>query len=355
MHGLVETFKRNFYNYFIINETRLHELNYLFWECTRRCNLGCLHCGSDCSKDAIQKDMPLDDFLKAIEPLRSFYKKDTITVVLTGGEPLIRNDIDLCGKKLRKRGFRWGMVTNGYLYNEAVHGKLTGAGMGALTLSIDGLEDSHNWLRGNKNSYKKALEALYLIKDSKRINYDVVTCVNKRNLSELEEIKKYFIANQVKAWRLFTITPIGRAMNNPELQLDSAQLRYLMDFINRSRKEKKIDIKFSCEAYVGPYEKKVRDSYFFCRAGINIASILTDGSISACPNIDRSFIQGNIYKDDFLQIWNHKFTEMRNREWTKTGICSNCSDYKWCNGSGLHLWQEDRKNVLKCHCLELKG
>ena len=186
---LVETLRRNFYNYFRINETQLHELNYLFWECTRRCNLNCLHCGSDCSKDAVQKDMPLDDFLKAIEPLRKFYKNDTITVVLTGGEPLVRNDIDLCGKELRKRGFRWGIVTNGYLYNEAVHGKLTGAGMGALTLSIDGLEDSHNWLRGNKSSYKKAIEALRLMKDAKRINYDVVTCVNKRNIAELEEIK----------------------------------------------------------------------------------------------------------------------------------------------------------------------
>lgn len=352
MHPLVEYTKRSLHNYFKLNETRFHELNYLFWECTRRCNLNCQHCGSDCSKNAIQKDMPLDDFLKAIDPLRIYYNKDSITIAITGGEPLVRDDIDSCGKELRKRGFRWGLVTNGYAYDEEAHGKLTGAGMGSLTLSIDGLEESHNWLRNNTKSYQKAIVALNLIKNSKRINYDIVTCVNKRNITELEELRKFFVANHVKAWRLFTINPSGRAENNRELQLDTAQYKYLMEFIANSRKEKNIDIKFSCEAYVGEYEKKVRDSFFFCRAGINIASVLNDGSISACPNIDRSFAQGNIYTDDFFQTWNTKFFEMRDRTWTNTGMCSKCSEYKWCQGGGLHSWHGNRKSILQCQCFE---
>ena len=355
MHQLVQNAKRSFHNYFKLNETQIHELNYLFWECTTRCNLNCLHCGSDCSSKAGQTDMPLDDFLRAIDPLRTYYKKDAITIAITGGEPLVRGDIDLCGKELRKRGFRWGLVTNGYAYDEATHGKLTGAGMGSLTLSIDGLEESHNWLRNNKHSYQKAMVALNLIKSSKRLNYDIVTCVNKRNILELPALKKYFIDNHVKAWRLFTITPIGRAANNPELQLDAEQYKYLMDFIANSRKEKAMDVKFSCESYVGAYERKVRDSFFFCRAGINIASVLIDGSISACPNIDRSFSQGNIYADDFFQTWNTKFSIMRNRTWTKTGICGTCKEFKWCQGGGLHLWPEDRQSIMQCQCFEQKN
>lgn len=115
-----------------------------------------------------------------------------------------------------------------------------------------------------------------------------------------------------------------------------------------------IDVKFSCEGFVGEYELKVRDSYFFCRAGINIGSILFDGSISACPNIDRAFVQGNIYKDNFFTVWQKKYELFRNRSWTKTGGCSVCPDYRDCEGNGFHNWHGEPKGLLICHNEQLK-
>ena len=94
------------------SEIKRHELNYLFWECTTRCNLNCLHCGSDCSKDSTYSDMPVDDFLKAIDTIE--HKGSNFTVVFTGGEPLVRKDIENCGKELRKRGLRWSIVITSY-------------------------------------------------------------------------------------------------------------------------------------------------------------------------------------------------------------------------------------------------
>jgi radical SAM enzyme (rSAM/lipoprotein system) len=339
-----------FHDQFRTNETHIHELNYLFWECTWRCNLKCLHCGSDCVADSKISDMPFDDFLRAILPLKNVYKQDSITVVITGGEPLLRNDLPECGKILRKHGFRWGIVTNGYAYNQDIHARLLAAGMGAITLSLDGFEDTHNWLRVNKKSHENALHALELITASNRLFYDVVTCVNRKNVNDLSAFKEFLISKNVKAWRLFTIAPIGRAANNENMHLTSQELKQLMDFISRSRScsDKRIDVKFSCEAYVGQYEKKVRDSYFFCRAGINIASILIDGSISACPNINRHFVQGNIYRDNFLAVWNNRFDIMRNRSWTKTGICFDCKEYKHCNGGAMHLWNEKQDSIMTC-------
>jgi radical SAM enzyme (rSAM/lipoprotein system) len=345
---MINKIAQHFHNRFRANEAKIHELNYLFWECTQRCNLNCLHCGSDCISDSKFKDMPFDDFLNAILPLKEFYKPDSITVVITGGEPLLRDDLPQCGKILRENGFRWGIVTNGFAYTKDIHAKLLASGMGAITLSLDGLEDSHTWLRINKNSYFNALKALDLIASSDRLSYDVVTCVNTKNLSELSELKDLLISRKIKAWRLFTIAPIGRARHNMDLQLNNEQLVQLMDFISQSRKEKQIDIKFSCESYVGDYEKKVRDSFFFCRAGINIGSILIDGSISACPNINRYFVQGNIYKDRFLDVWDNKFELMRNRSWTKIGNCSQCNDYKNCNGGAMHLWNEKQDCIMMC-------
>lgn len=332
---------------FKVSETKRHELNYLFWECTTRCNLNCLHCGSDCSKNSVNKDMPAEDFFQAIDTIESI--PQNFTVVFTGGEPLLRKDLELCGKELRRRGFKWSMVSNGHLYDKERHISLLNAGIGALTISLDGLKESHNWLRNNEKSFDKVMNAVELAASSNRLNFDIVTCVNQRNINELEQIKNLLISKNVKAWRLFTIIPIGRAVHNPELLLTDNQLVQLMDFIAACRKSKEIDIKFSCEGYVGKYEPLVRDSFFFCRAGINIGSILIDGSISACPNIDRSFSQGNIYKDNFYSVWENKFQPFRNRDWTRTGQCKTCKDFKDCQGNGLHNWHGEKNNVLVCH------
>jgi radical SAM enzyme (rSAM/lipoprotein system) len=292
--------------------------------------------------------MPVDDFLSALDTIKK--PPENFIVVMTGGEPLIRKDIELCGHEIRRRGMRWSLVSNGLLYNKERHISLLNAGIGALTLSLDGLEASHNWLRNNKSSFNKVVSAIDLAASSTRLNFDIVTCVNKRNINELPQISDLLIQLGVKSWRLFTITPIGRADNNPDLLLTDDQFVELMDFITESRKARKIDLKFSCEGFVGRYELKVRDSYFFCRAGINIGSVLIDGSIAACPNIDRSFIQGNIYnRDNLYDVWQSEFKPFRNREWAKTGQCSECNYFIDCQGNGLHNWHGDKKNVLVCH------
>jgi radical SAM protein with 4Fe4S-binding SPASM domain len=210
------------------------------------------------------------------------------------------------------------------------------------------LKESHNWLRGNDKSFDNAVNALPLITSSKQLNYDIVTCVNRKNINELAAIKEFLIAHHVKAWRIFTIAPIGRAKDNSDLQLTPQELKQLMDFIVDARKDERISTEFSCESYVGKYEKNVRNNCFFCRAGINIASVLIDGSISACPNINRAFTQGNIYKDNFPDVWNNRFEIMRDRKWTKTGDCLQCKDYKYCKGGAMHLWDEKRENILTC-------
>ncbi|MDX9932966.1 MAG: TIGR04133 family radical SAM/SPASM protein [Bacteroidales bacterium] len=345
---MFKKFKQRNHLRFRHNEAALHELSYLFWECTLRCNLNCRHCGSDCSVSSQLPDMPFSDFLNAIKPLQKQYKKDSIIVIMTGGEPLLRNDLAECGMQLRQNGFRWGIVSNGVLYNNNIHNKLLNAGMGSVTISLDGMAATHEWMRNSQYSYDAALNAIELISSSPRLNADVVTCVNQKNIGELDQIHQTLLQSGVKSWRLFTITPIGRAANVKDLSLTDEQFKFLMEFIVEKRKDKRMKTSFSCEAWVGAYEEKVRDGFFFCRAGIHIASILADGSISACPNVDRNLAQGNIYKDYFVDVWNNKFDVMRNRSWTKTGTCANCKDYSVCEGSGLHWWHGERKEILRC-------
>ncbi len=328
-------------------ETQSHPLNYLFWECTTRCNLHCLHCGSDCRSESTYHDMPFPDFEQALGTLPKNYTN--LLVVITGGEPLLRTDLEDCGFALRKKGFRWGIVSNGFAYTAERHNSLLNAGMGALTISLDGLEEEHNWLRNHNKSFSKALVAIELAAHAPRLNFDVVTCVNPKNIEKLEAIACLLESKGVKTWRLFTIAPIGRAKNNPDLGLSDRELNHLLQFIENKRKKGRMKVQFSCEGYVGSFEKKVRDSFFFCRAGINIGSVLIDGSISACPNIDRKFVQGNIYSDHFFDVWQERFKPFRDRKWMKTGICAQCAHFSRCNGNGFHLRSYNSDNPLICH------
>ena len=342
---------------FRANETKVHELNYLFWECTTRCNLHCRHCGSDCKECSGEVDMPFDDFLRALDTIPKKEIHHPFTIAITGGEPLLRPDLPDIGKTLRQRGVGWGIVTNGWLYDEDMHQRLMEAKMGGLTISLDGLEEEHDWMRGRNGSFARTVNAIRIAAQEKRLNFDVVTCVNQRNLPHLQGIYDLLAGLGVRQWRIFTIIPIGRALNEPDLHLTNKQFVSLMDFIADKRKNRdaSLNVTFSCEGYLGPYECKVRQTPYFCHAGINIASVLIDGTICACPNIDRKrFAQGNIYTDNLWEVWQTRFKAFRDRKWAKQGICSDCKMFKNCLGNGMHNWHSDGISPINCHYKKLE-
>ncbi len=343
----------NLYARYRAAETKLHKLSYIFWECTLRCNLNCVHCGSDCLTQSDLPDMPLADFLKALDSAAAIVTPEKTTIALTGGEPLMRADLEECGREFVKRGFPWGMVTNGYMLSEKRMDSLIDAGLRTITVSLDGLEKTHNWFRGNDRSFAMSLQAVELIARS-GIIYDVATCAHHDNFGELEVIYKLLLSLGVKHWRVFTVFPRGRAKDNPVLKPDGKLLTALFAFIMNKNSEGKMRVSYGCEGFLGNFEGEVRDSFFFCRAGVNIASVLIDGSISACPSLRSDFIQGNIYRDDFAEVWQNRYRIMRERSWTRTGDCNDCSYYKWCNGSALHLRNENDGSLMFCHMKEME-
>lgn len=330
------------------NRVKLHELHTLFWECTLRCNVACRHCGSDCRASAAQPDMPAADFLKVIDELTPHVDPHQLLVVFTGGEALVRNDLEACGRALYDRGYPWGVVSNGLLMTRERLNSLLAAGMHTATISLDGFEEAHNWLRRHPKSFDQALNAICLLAEETEITWDVVTCVNQKNIQDLPLFKDFLIEMGVKKWRLFTIFPVGRAAESPELQLTNEQFTWLLNFIRFCRQEGKIDTSYGCEGFLGNYEAEVRDSIFQCQAGISTASILADGSISGCPSIRANFHQGNIYKDAFIDVWNQRFEPYRDRSWTRKGECADCKMYRYCEGNGMHLYDENG-NLLVCH------
>ena len=126
------------------------------------------------------------------------------------------------------------------------------------------------------------------------------------------------------------------------------------NFGNSDRKEGIIRASYGCEGFLGNYEGEVRNTPFFCSAGISVGSVLIDGSISACSSIRSNYHQGNIYQDDFWEIWQTKFQPYRDRSWMKKDECARCKYFRYCQGNGMHLRDNEGK-LLVCHLNRLTG
>ena len=155
-----------------------HRLDTLFWECTLRCNLSCRHCGSDCRVDPGVRDMPIEDFLKVLdEEVTPHVDPAQVLVIFSGGEVLVRPDLERAGAEVTRRGYAWGMVTNGLGLTESRFRSLLDAGLRTVSVSLDGFEREHNYIRCNPLSYERALGALRMIVREPSLACDVVTCV----------------------------------------------------------------------------------------------------------------------------------------------------------------------------------
>jgi radical SAM protein with 4Fe4S-binding SPASM domain len=354
---LSDIIKSKSHNYYKKLEIKDHNLLYLFLEITRKCNLSCLHCGSDCKSDVKSPELTGESWLKIIDYIADNYSKE-LCFVITGGEPLVHKDLLKITQHIKKKNRRWGMVTNGLIFNELIFSELIKNGLYSITFSLDGTKDSHNKLRNNSHSYDRVLNALDIIGNSSLRFKDVVTCVYPDNLHQLDEIAEILIEKNITSWRLFRIFPSGRAYNNPITQLTFKQTQELLNWIRINKKlyaKKGLTINLSCEGWL-PYEldKKVRDEAFFCRSGINMASVLADGTITGCSNNRETFFQGNILKDDFSFVWENRFKDLRDRKWISETICNDCEHIKKCMGSSIHLWEMGEKAPKFCYVKNIK-
>ena len=327
-------------------------LAHLFLEVTSRCNARCEHCGSRC--DGHEQGEEIDaKYLKAtLKEISERYNAKDVFLNVTGGEPLMRKDIFDILEYAVSLGFRWGMTSNGMLINEEMVKKLEKAKMSTVSISIDGLEKTHEMFRKVPKSYKKILHGIKLMQESPVIKVvQVTTVVNKHNIDELEDLYQLLLDNGIKYWRIVNCDPIGRAIDNNHILLDKDDYKRLFNFILEKQKEGKMkDVTYGCSHYVGlDLEHKVRDYYFICLTGIMVGSILSNGDIYVCPNVPRKkeLIQGNIKTDSFVDVWENKYEFFRNEDRCSCDTCKNCSHWNYCGGDSMHTWnfEENRPNI----------
>ena len=318
----------------------------LLIEVTKKCNAACDQCGSRCdinSEEFLTKEQIVSAFRDIKENLGTYTMLN-----VTGGEPLMRNDLFEIMGSASEMGFDWGMVTNGSLITDEVIEKMRLSGMKTITMSLDGLKETHDSLRHLPGSYDRIIKAIGKLRKADFLDHIQVTfTANKRNVFEFEKL--YAILNKLTldSIRVSFIDPIGRALDNSELLLSREEIIYFTSLVNKyNSKPNGTKIVWGCPHFLGNLLEGRR---FKCFAGIYTASILFNGDIYVCPNVERrdEYVQGNILKDSFSQIWKSGFTVFRERKLPDK--CYSCIHKNECKGDSFHTLDHDHNEPLFCY------
>ena len=162
-------------------------LTSLFIEMTLDCNEHCRHCGSKCGDITMENALTDKEILDFLKDLKDKVEKKPF-LNITGGEPLLRKGFTDLMHEISELGYYWGMTTNGTLIDEQMVKKLVYAGMKTVSVSIDGLEETHNWFRRTKDGYERSMRAVELLVKESFHNVMITTVVHKRNIRQLYEM-----------------------------------------------------------------------------------------------------------------------------------------------------------------------
>lgn len=203
-------------------ERNKHTLEDLFWECTLTCNAKCKHCGSSAEKKKYDGELTTDEIKLAFKQIANDMDASKILINVTGGEPLVRSDLcEVMEYATNELGFHWGMTTNGILLNDDNIEKLKKANMETVSISIDGLEETHDNFRGTPGAYKTILNNIRKLKDANFVKHIQATTVfHKENINQLDELYNVMLGLNLDSWRLISMDPIGRANENDNLLLN---------------------------------------------------------------------------------------------------------------------------------------
>lgn len=329
-------------------------LTYLFFELTNACNLSCLHCGSHAGPHN-HTYLPVESVKTVIDQVSAELSPKGIMVCLSGGEPMLHPHFYEIAAYAKQSGFTCGVTSNGTLIDPAAAQKFMDAGIDSISFSLDGLADTHDWFRNRPGSFDQTVQGIRNLLNASRgrMVTQVTTVIHRNNIHQLDGMFELVSGLGVDSWRVINLEPIGRTLDHQDLLLDARQFEYLLSYIREKRYSAKVqmDVTYGCSHYLTePMERTVRDHYFICGSGIMVASVLCNGDIYSCLDIERipELVQGNILCDNFVDVWKHRFEAFRRDRSGDNDMCRQCSDRAYCRGDAAHTWDYQAKQPLLC-------
>ncbi len=336
---------------------------YVVWELTLRCDLACRHCGS---RAGLPREAELT-LAEALDVVRQLAELGTREVAFIGGEAYLNPDWLTIVRAVTDAGIRATMTTGARALDASLARRAAAAGLQAVSVSVDGLEATHDHLRAVKGSYKAALAAIGHIGDAGMRPF-ANTQWNRLNLPEVEPLGDVLLEAGIKAWQIQVTGPMGRAADREDWLLQPYDMLELFEKLGRVA-ARAIAAGVTVNAgnnlgYFGPYEHLIRVEYWKgCAAGRHVMGIESNGDVKGCPSLPSApYVGGNLRQHSVRTIWERSdalaFARERGTDelW---GFCKGCYYAAECKGGcswTSHTLLGRRGNMPYCHhrALELK-
>ncbi|EGY00890.1 hypothetical protein AZA_89154 [Nitrospirillum viridazoti Y2] len=306
---------------------------HVVWEITLACNLKCQHCGSRAGRPRAD-ELTTAEALDLVDQLAALGTRE---MTLIGGEAYLRRDwIDIV-RRCREHGMRTAIQTGARNLTDARLEQAVDAGLQGLGVSIDGLPDLHDRVRGVPGSYDQAISAL---RRAKVLGLDVSvnTQIGPETPAHLPDLMDRIIEAGATHWQIQLTVAMGNAVDNPDLLLQPYQLIDVMPLLARLYQEGVerglLMIVGNNIGYFGPYERMWRGygdetmHWTGCAAGQTTIGIEADGTIKGCPSLATSLYSAGHVRDMTVEdIWRHteriSFGRLRSVE-EMWGYCRTC-------------------------------
>jgi heme b synthase len=319
---------------------------WIAWEITRRCNLKCIHCRSSSEIEVKgHPDFSTQEAFRIMDDIASYAKP---VIVLSGGEPLLRNDVFEIAGYGTEKGLRMCLATNGTLVTDEICEKIKGSGVRIVSLSLDGsVETVHDNFRNQKGAFAGTIHAAQLFKKHD-IEFIINSSFTKRNQEDIPNTYKLAKELGASAWYMFMIVPTGRGEEIMNELISKEDYEEILEWHYQMEKgEKGMLVRPTCAPhyYRVVLQKSKEEGTKFerrtlkfstggakgCIAGQLIALINVDGDVLPCSYFPKS--AGNIKVQSFKDIWEHSelFKELRDFKRYK-GKCGSCEYLNVCGG-----------------------
>lgn len=329
------------------------------FELTLRCNLKCKHCYISAGIPS-EGEITLKEIENVLNNLKEFHKKDMRgkRIVLTGGEPFIREDLLEIIELITKHGFQILINSNGLMINDQHIKSLKKYHNLQICISLDGLKESHENLRGI-GTFEKTIEIIKKLSDS-GINTSINMLCHKKNFNELEDLFKL-----TKDLKLHGINPVpvvlmGRAKEfGIEPVPEKEFYRGIFNIFQKNQEYIKLMRRTSFINLVAGLAVNVKSHY--CGTGSRGTFFISyDGKVYPCPNMRfANYLLGDIKKRSLLEIIkeNPIIKKLSNLSVnTMNDQCKNCDVKYFCGGfcRGETYYNTHNLNSPYIRCIEYK-
>jgi radical SAM protein with 4Fe4S-binding SPASM domain len=317
----------------------MNDLYLLAINLTRRCNLACDHC----YMDARTRDQGGPEELSTIE-VRDLLdevasRSDETMVVLTGGEPLMRRDLEELVTHGNARGLSMVVGTNGVMLTEKRVKSLKAAGTMGLGISVDSLDpDHHDRFRGCPGSWNKTLAGIEACRRYE-LPFQVHFSVTNDNAGETSAMIQFARDVGARVLNVFFLVCTGRGESMSDITPDRYE-QVLQELVLAQEQSTDLIIRARC----APHFKRVAFQHDpaspltraegyeggGCLAGIHYCRVTPEGGITACPYLPEE--EGNIRARPFWDIWEDAPAFARLRRPKLGGKCGECEFRILCGG-----------------------